>query len=90
MLEHRLTSVKGVHQFRYFLPTMHTPNSILVCSCMFAFLLKHRIGSHFHKNAYMHEQTTIGIHKEEVPKLVNTLFTVLKPVRGWNKTKNDI
>ena len=28
-----------------------------------------RIGSHFHKNAYMHWQTTIGIHEEEGPKL---------------------
>ncbi len=37
------------------------------------------IGSHFHKNAYMHELTTIGIHKEEVPKLVYTLFWC-KPV----------
>ncbi len=26
------------------------------------------------KNAYMHEQTTIGIHEEEVPRLVYTLF----------------
>ncbi len=54
---------KGVQQFRFFLPTMHTPNSILVCSCMYAFLWKWhsmrtqrcddvRIGSHFHKNAY--------------------------------------
>ncbi len=50
------------------LPTMRTPNSIVVCSCMYAFLRKWhpmraprsdgvRIGSHFHKNAYMHEQT---------------------------------
>ncbi len=38
-----------------------------------------RIGSHFYKNAYMHEQTTIGIHEEEVPKLVYTLFWC-KPV----------
>ena len=52
---------------------------------MYAFLLKLdpmrtprcdgvRIGSNFHKNAYMHEQTTIGIHEEEVSKLVYTLF----------------
>ena len=33
-----------------------------------------RIGSHFHTNAYMHEQTTIGIHKEEVPRLVYNPF----------------
>ncbi len=69
------------------LPTMRTPDSIVVCSCMYAFLLKRdpmrttrcdsvRIGSHFHKNAYMHEQTTIGIHKKEVPKLVYTLSAV--------------
>ena len=43
---------------------------IVVCSCMYAFLWKWdpmctpshlgvRIGSHFNKNAYMHEQTTI-------------------------------
>ena len=38
-----------------------------------------RIGPHFHKNAYMHKQTTIGIHKEDVPKLVYTLFCC-KPV----------
>ncbi len=31
------------------------------------------------KNAYMHEQTTIGIHEEEEPKLVYTLFCC-KPV----------
>ncbi len=37
------------------------------------------IGSHFNKNAYMHEQTTIGIHEEEVPKLVYTHFWC-KPV----------
>ena len=60
---------------------MPTPNSIVVCSCMYVFLLKWdpmrtprcdgvRIGSHFNKYAYMHEQTTIGIHEEEVPKLV--------------------
>ena len=29
---------KGVHQFRFFLPTIRTPNSIVVCSCMYAFL----------------------------------------------------
>ena len=34
------------------------------------------IRSHFHKTAYMHEQTIIGIHKEEVPKLVYTLSGV--------------
>ncbi len=81
---------KGVHQFRFFLPAMRTPNSIVICSWMYAFLLKCdpmrtprcggvRIGCDFHKNAYMHEQTTIGIHKEEVPKLVYTLFCC-KPV----------
>ncbi len=31
----------------------------------------------------MHEQTTIGIHEEEVPKLVNTLFCC-KPVIHLN------
>ena len=36
---HWLTSRKGVHQFRFFLSTMRTPNSIVVCSCMYAFLL---------------------------------------------------
>ncbi len=30
------------------------------------------IGSHFHKTAYMHQQTTIGIHEEQVPKLMST------------------
>ena len=89
-LIHRLTSKKGVHQFRLFLPTVRTPNSIVVCSCMYAFLLKWdpmctprcdgvRIGSHFHKDAYMNEQTTISIHKEIVPKLVYTIFCC-KPV----------
>ena len=33
-----------------------------------------RIGSHLNTNAFMHDkQTTIGIHEEEVPKLVYTL-----------------
>ncbi len=76
---------KGVQKLRFFLPTMRTPNSIVVYSCIYAFLLKWdpmrtprcdgvHIGSHFHKNVYMHELTTIGIHKEEVPKLVYTIF----------------
>ena len=50
---------KGVHQFRLFLPTMCTPNSIVVSSCIYAFLLKWdpmrtsrcdgvRVGFHFH------------------------------------------
>ena len=30
------------------------------------------IGSHFHNNTYMHEQTIV-IHQEEVPKLVYSL-----------------
>ena len=30
ILRHRLTPEKGVHQFRFFLSTMHTPNSIVV------------------------------------------------------------
>ena len=83
-------SKKGVHHFRFFLPTMRASNSIVVCSCIYVFLLKWdpmrtprcggvRIGSHFHKNAYMHEKTTIGIHREKVPKLVYTLFWC-KPV----------
>ena len=29
-----------------------------------------RIGYHLNRNAFMHGQTTIGIHEEEVPKLV--------------------
>ncbi len=29
---------KGVHQFRFFLATMRTPNSIVVCSCVYAFM----------------------------------------------------
>ncbi len=151
---------KRMHQFMFFLPTMRIPNSIVVCSCMYAFLwsivprplrmtrmktLKNsistppyahgpptgshqkkdapvyvlpahncvypilllsahahaflwewdsmrtprcdgiHIGSIFHKNAYMHEQTTIGIHKVEVPKLVYTLSFWCKPVhlKSW-------
>ncbi len=35
-----LAPEKGVHQFRFFLPTMRTPNSIAVCSRMHAFLWK--------------------------------------------------
>ena len=35
-----LTPKKGVHQFRFFLPIMRTPNSIVVCSCMYVVLLK--------------------------------------------------
>ncbi len=49
---------------------MRTPNSIVSCSCMYAFLFKWdpmrtprcdgvRIESHLNKNAYMHEQETI-------------------------------
>ncbi len=37
---HWLTSEKGVHQFRYFLPLMRTANPIVVCSCIYAFVLK--------------------------------------------------
>ncbi len=37
---HWLTPKKGVHKFRFFLPTMRTPNSIVVCSCMYASLWK--------------------------------------------------
>ena len=76
---HRLTPKKGVHQFRFFLPTMRTPNSIVVCSCMYAFSFKWDPMRTPRCDAYMHEQTTIGIHKEEVPKLVYTLFCC-KPV----------
>ncbi len=58
---------------------------------MYAFLLKldpvHTppftgvsIGSHLNRNAFMHKQTTIAIHEEEVPKLVYTLFCC-KPVQ---------
>ncbi len=91
---HWLTAEKGVHQFRFFLSTMHTPNSIFVCSCMYAFLLKWVpmrtppftgvcIGSHLNRTAFMHEQTTISIHEEEEPKLVYTRFCC-KPVnRGY-------
>ncbi len=56
----------------FFLSTMCTPNSIVVC--MYAFPFKKCI-----KNAFMPEQITIGIqsvigiHDEEVPKLVYTL-----------------
>ncbi len=31
------------------------------------------IGSHFNKNACMHEQTTMGTHGKEVPELMYTL-----------------
>ncbi len=37
---HGLPPKKGVHQLRFFLPTMRTPNSIVVCSCIYAFVLK--------------------------------------------------
>ncbi len=40
-----------------------------------------RIGSHLNRNVFMHEQTTIGIHEEEVPKLVYILFWC-KPVKN--------
>ncbi len=38
-----------------------------------------RLGSDLNKNAYMHEQITIGFHEEEVSKLMYTLFCC-KPV----------
>ncbi len=58
-----LTAEKGVHQFRFFLSTMRTPNFIVVCSCRYAFLLKWdpmctppfivvRIGSYLNWNAF--------------------------------------
>ena len=76
---------------------MCIPSSIVVCSCMYAFLLKLdpmrtppftgvRIGSHLNRNAFMHEQTTIGIHEKEVPKLVYTLFCC-KPVISLGSAK---
>ena len=36
----QLTSRKGVHQFRFFLSTMRTPNCIVTCSCMYAFFIE--------------------------------------------------
>ncbi len=39
-LLHRITPGKDVHQFRSFLSTMRTPNSVVVYSCMYAFLRK--------------------------------------------------
>ncbi len=85
---------KGVHQFRSLPPTMRTPNSIVVCSCMYAFLLKWdpmytppftgvRTGSHLNRNAFLLEQTTICIHEAEVPKLVYNLFWC-RPVQ-WHE-----
>ncbi len=49
---------------------------------------------HFNKNAFIHEQTTTGIliiHKEEVPKLVYTLFwckAVEHDVRIWVRSES--
>ncbi len=74
---------------------MRAQNCIVVCSCMYAFLLKWdpmrtppftgvRIGSPINRNAFMHEQTTIGIHEEEVPKLVYAHFWC-KPVKHRHK-----
>ena len=96
-----LTPEKGVHQFRFVLSTMRTPNSIVVSSCMYAFLLKCdsmrtppmtvvHIGSHLiEMHLCIHQQTTIDIHEDRVPKLVYTLFWC-KPVNplisilhGW-------
>ena len=67
---HPLTAEKCVHQFRYFLQLMRTPNPHIVCSCIYSFVLKWalmctlaaggvRIGAHFNSNAYVHEETTI-------------------------------
>ncbi len=70
--DHWLTSEKGVHQFRYFLLLMHTPNPFVVCSCIYSLdwnelQCVHRwlvvyalelISMQMH--IYMHEQTTIG------------------------------
>ena len=90
---------KDVHQFRFLLPTMRTPNSVVVCSCMYALLLKWDpmrtppftgvcIGSHLNRNTFVIEHTTIGIHEEEVPKLVYNLFCC-KPVI-WSFIKGCI
>ncbi len=41
------------------------------------------LGFHFNKNAHTHEQTTIGIHKVEVPKRMYTLFCCKPVVTKW-------
>ncbi len=67
---HWFTSEKGVHQFRYFLPLIRTPNPIVICSWIYSYVLKWapmctpmagcvHIGAHFNTNPYMHEETTI-------------------------------
>ncbi len=91
---HRLTSNKGVHQFRFFLPTMRTPNSIVVCWCMYAFLWKWhpmctltcdgvRIGSHFHKKLHtcmsLQQKNLVYALWAEEPKLMYAL-SWCKPV----------
>ncbi len=63
---------KGVHQLRYFL-LMNTYCCLLMhkCICIKWDPMRTpmndgvRIGSHFHKNANMHEQTTISIHEKD-------------------------
>ncbi len=68
-----------------------TPNSSVVCSCMYAFLLKWdlmrtppftgvRIGPNINRNAFMHKQITLDIYEEEVYRThskheVNACFT---------------
>ncbi len=57
---HRFTYLKGVHSYRYFLPS----NSYVICSCIYAFCPRiatpwctHWL-SNCYKDAYMHEQIT--------------------------------
>ena len=90
---HCLTPEKGVHSFRYFRLQMHTPNSIVDCSCMYAFCVRMRlicggvrIQSHFNTkcihargNNNMIWCTHLG---QEVPEWVYALF--------WCKTVNGL
>ena len=72
---HWLTPEKGVHQFRFFLPTIRAP--ILLLSS-YAFLwnwdpmctpshLGVRIGCHFHKNAYILVACVIYLGSSDLP-----------------------
>ncbi len=85
---------KGVHQFRYFLPLMRSPNHIVVCSCIYTFVLKWapmrtspaigvRIGAHFNTNEYTYEQTTIGFGVRISSRKYLNCCTPFSGVRQW-------
>ena len=78
-----LTCPKGVYQFRYFLPQC-VYRSVVVSALCIPIGGRIRIVAHFNTNAYMHEQSTMGLgiafgQEVHVPKLIYA-FCTCKPV----------